>query len=130
MKKRRIVIIAGAIILILIISFLISTGFNKVNNVALLGYSVSEDGTKLTFTAGNLSSMGYIRGFEDDGGGVKPHYLTFYHTFGGLNSAFGAKYEFELTLAETDSEIYFNRPDGGYVLVLQKDAETGEWVEP
>ena len=74
--------------------------------------------------------MGYIRGFEDQGGGEKPHYLTFYSTFGGLNSSFGAKHEFELELSEMDTEICFNRPDGGYALVLYKDPGTGVWTRP
>lgn len=100
----------------------------KKTDVALGEYSVSEDGTKLTFHTGVMSSMGYIRGFKDNGGGVKPHYLTFYSTFGGLNSSFGAKSEFELELDENDTEIYFGRSDGGYELVLQKDIDTGEWV--
>lgn len=126
MKKKRIFLIT--IIAVLILSFLLGTGFMKRTDVALGEYSVSEDGTILTFHAGVMSSMGYIRGFRDNGGGVKPHYLTFYSTFGGLNSSFGAKSEFELELAETDTEIYFGRADDGYELVLQKDIDTGEWV--
>lgn len=130
MKKKNVVIIALTVVVIVFCSFLVSTGYNKVNYVTLDDYSVSEDGTKLTFTTSNLSSMGYIRGFENDGGGVKPHYLTFYHTFGGLNSSFGAKNEFVLELDKNDTEIYFNNADGGYVLVLQKDENTGEWIKP
>ena len=128
MKKKRIFLITIIVIAVLILSFLLGTGFMKRTDVALGEYSVSEDGTKLTFHAGVMSSMGYIRGFKDNGGGVKPHYLTFYSTFGGLNSSFGAKSEFELELQETDTEIYFGRADGGYELVLQKDIDTGEWV--
>lgn len=124
MKKKCIVII------VLALSFLVGTGFNKRTDVVLSDYSVSEDGTKLTFNAHVMSSMGYIRGFEDNGGGVKPHYLTFCSTFGGLNSSFGAKSEFVLELNENDTEIYFNRADSGYELVLQKNEETGEWVKP
>lgn len=133
MKKRRVAIIAVsvmAVLLVLVVSFLVGTGFSKRTDVVLAKYSVSEDGTKLTFTVAIPTSMGYVRGFTDEGGGVKPHYLTFYSTFGGLNSSFGAKHEFELDLAETDTEIYFNRPDGGYALVLEKDPETGTWVWP
>lgn len=133
MKKKSIVIITVSVIAILIlsiVSFLIGTGFDERTDVILANYSVSEDGTKLTFTVAIPTSMGYVRGFEDKGGGVKPHYLTFYSTFGGLNSSFGAKHEFELDLAETDTEIYFNRPDGGYELVLQKNVDTGEWEWP
>lgn len=128
--KKRLVILAIAAVIVLILSFFVGTGFLKRADVVLYDYSVSEDGTKLTFHGGITSSMGYIRGFEDDGGGVKPHYLTFYSTFGGLNSSLGAKNEFVLDLAEQDTEIYFNRGDGGYELVLQKNAETGEWAKP
>ena len=128
MKKKIIVVIA--IICILLAGFLVGTGFQKRTDVVLFDYSVSEDGTTITLNVGVPTSVGYIRGFKDNGGGVKPHYLTFYSTFGGLNSSFGAKHEFELELAETDTEIYFNRPDGGYELVLQKNVDTGEWEWP
>lgn len=130
MKPKRIIIITEAIILVLILSFLVSTGFRERTDVALNDFSVSEDGSKLTFQTIIPSSIGYIRSFKDDGGGVKPHYLTFYSTFGGLNNSFGAKYEFELDLDEGDTEIYFNRADGGYELVLQKDVDTGKWERP
>lgn len=130
MKKKSIVIISIAVIVVLVLSFLLGSGFNKRTDVVLSDYSVSKDDTKLTFNAGVMSSMGYIRGFEHNGGKEKPHYLTFYSTFGGLNSSFGAKSEFELDLSENDTEIYFNRADGGYELVLQKNTETGEWTKP
>ena len=73
--------------------------------------------------------MGYVRGFKNSGGGVKPHYLNFYRTFGGLNSAWGAESSFLLEVGPEDTEIYFNRPGGGYELLLQKDS-TGEWSRP
>ena len=130
MKKRKLTVIIAVLVVLLISSFMIGTGFTKRTDVALGEYSIAEDGKKLTFHAGVTSSMGYTRGFKDNGGGVKPHYLTFYSTFGGLNSSFGAKSEFTLVLDENDTEIYFGRADGGYELVLQKDVETGEWVRP
>jgi hypothetical protein len=133
MKKKRIVLIATSVITVLVIcvlSYLIGTGFHKRTDVILIDYSVSADGTKLTFTTAIPTSMGYIRGFTNRGGGVKPHYLTFYSTFGGLNSSFGAKHEFELDLGKDDTEIYFNRPGGGYELVLQKNETTGKWERP
>ena len=113
MKKKTILISALLVIvfaILLIASHLISNGFTKRTDVVLIDYSVSEDGSKLTFKTAVLSSMGFIRGFEDNGG--------------------GAKHEFELELAETDTEIYFNRANGDYELVLQKDKDTGEWVKP
>lgn len=126
MKNKKLPVIIAAIG-ILMVSFVIGTGFTKRTDVILTDYSVSEDGTKIILKTSVASSMGYVRGFKNDGGGVKPHYLTFYATFGGLNSTFGAKNEFVLEVDEDDSEIYFNRTDGGYELVLQKDAQTGVW---
>lgn len=128
MKNKKLILISViAIIVILTASFFVGTGFIERTDVILTDYSVSEDGTQITLNASVSSSMGYIRGFKNNGGGVKPHYLTFYSTFGGLNSKLGAKNEFVLEVNEDDSEIYFNRAGGGYELVLQKNTETGEW---
>lgn len=128
MKKKIIVIIA--ILVVLIGLFLIGTGFRKRTDVILFDYSVVEDGTAINLGVQVSSSMGYIRGFKDNGGGVKPHYLTFYSTFGGLNSSFGTVNSFVLELDPGDKEIYFNRPNGGYELVLVKDEATGQWIKP
>ena len=130
MKVKKAVIAAEAILLVIILSFLIGTGLRVRSDVILTDFSISEDGTKLTFQTAIPTSLGYIRGFKNDGGIEKPHYLTFYSTFGGLNNSFGAKNEFELALNESDTEIYFNRTDGGYELVLQKDIDTGNWIRP
>lgn len=130
MKNKKLLVIGiVAVIVVLTVSFLVGTGFSKRTDVILTDYSVSEDGTEITLKTSVGSSMGYIRGVKDDGGGVKPHYLTFYSTFGGPNSSLGAKNEFVLEVNEDDSEIYFNRADGGYELVLQKNVETGMWEE-
>ena len=128
MKKKNIAIIS--VIVILIMAFMVGTGFQKRTDVVLFDYSISEDGTAINLSVQVSSSMGYIRGFKNNGGGVKPHYLTFYSTFGGLNSSFGTVNSFVLELEEDDTEIYFNRPGGGYELVLVKDEETGEWIRP
>ena len=123
MKKRAI-----AVITVLVVVFLIGTGFRKRTDVILVDYSVSEDGTAINLGVQVSSSMGYIRGLKNNGGGVKPHYLTFYSTFGGLNSSFRAVNSFVVELEVDDTEIYFNRPKGGYELVLVKNEETGEWL--
>lgn len=128
-NKKPFVIGTVAVLLTLTFSFLVGTGLCKRTDVILIGYSVSADGTEITLNTSVQSSMGYIRGFKDDGGGIKPHYLTFYATFGGFNSSFGAKDTFMLEVNEEDCEIYFNRADGGYELVLQKNTETGMWEE-
>jgi len=133
MKKKRFATLSAvtlAVLAVLALSFFIGTGFSKRTDVVLTGFSVSEDGTKLTIRTMIPTSMGYIRGFRDDGGGVKPHYLTFYSTFGGFNSSFGAKHEFELELGENDTELYFCRPGGGYEPVLRKNPGTGKWEYP
>ena len=130
MTLKKKIIAAIAVLLVLASFYLAGTGFQKRTGVFLEEYSVSEDGAEMTFTAGIASSRGYIRGFKDNGGGLKPHYLTFYSTFGGLNSSFGAKQDFKLELDPEDTEIYFARPDQGYELVLVKDGETGEWRRP
>ncbi len=128
MKKKMIAVIT--IIVVLVTAFFIGTGFHKRTDVVLFDYFVSEDGTAINLDVQVLSSMGYVRGFKNNGGGVKPHYLTFYSTFGGLNSSLGAVDSFILGLEPDDTEIYFNRPNGGYELVLVKAEKTGEWIRP
>ena len=132
MKKKVLNIILNSIlmILVLVFSLYVRNGFSKRPNVILSNYSVSDDETKLTFKTMVNSSIGYTRDFKDDDVEDESHYLTFYSTFGGLNSSFGAKNEFELELDENDTKIYFNRANGNYELVLYKDLETGEWLEP
>lgn len=125
--KKSIIISVAAILVALATLYFIGTGFRKASGEVLVDYSVSEDGTEMTLHVGSAESIGYIRGFKDKGGGVKPHYLTFYYTFGGINSSFGGKNTFTLELAPEDTEIYFNRPGNGYELVLVKDEMTGEW---
>ena len=128
MKKKVLIIISIIIALILIL--FIGTGFTKNPNVVIREYSLNEDGSELNFTVGMPFSIGYTRGYKNKGGGVKSHHLNFYNTFGVINSAWGAKFEYVLELDEDDTEIYFNRTDGGYELVLQKNTETGEWERP
>lgn len=128
MKKKVIVMLS--IIVVFIVSFLIGTGFVKRTDVVLFDYAVTEDGSAISLGVQTASSMGYVRGFKDLGGGEKPHYLTFYSAFGGLNSSFGTVNSFVLELGKGDTEIYFNRPDGGYELVLVRNTDTGEWERP
>jgi len=127
---KKILIILLAVVIVLSALYFVGTGFMERTDVYLGEYSVSKDGTVLTFYAGVMSSMGYIRAYKDEGGGVKDHYLTFYSTFGGLNSSLGAKNDFTLELDEDDSEIYFKRGNHSYKLVLVKNLETGVWERP
>jgi len=128
MKKIITIILLVAVTLTAI--YLIGTGYITNGGVYLGEYTVSDDGTEMTFNAGVASSMGFIREYKDEGGGVKPHYLKFYSAFGGLNGSWGAKNEFVLLLDADDTEIYFYRGNGGYELVLQKNEESGLWERP
>lgn len=129
MKNKKILIIISVIIIFILILF-IWTDFTKNPSVVIRNYSVNEDGSELHFTVGMPFSIGYTRGYKNKGGGIKPHYLIFYNTFGVINSSWGAKFDYVLELDEDDTEIYFNRIDGGYELVLQKNQETGKWERP
>lgn len=128
MKKK--IVISIAVIAALLALCFVGTGFRTREDVILLDYSVSEDGRAISLGVQVASSMGYVRGYKDKGGGVKPHYLTFYSTFGGFNSSFGAVNAIILEIEPNDTQIYFNRPEKGYELVLVKDEETGEWTRP
>ena len=128
MKKTIFTLIT--LMICLAVVFLIGTGFQKRTDVALIEYDVTKDGTSIHLEIQVSSSMGFVRGFKNNGGGIKPHYLTFYNTFGGLNSSLGAINSFTLEIEPDDTEIYFNRPNGGYELILQKDINTGKWFRP
>jgi len=131
--KKKILIGIGiviALIVSLLVIFFVWSGFTKNPNVEIINYSLNEDGSQLSFTIGIPNSIGYTRGYKNKGGGVKSHYLNFYNTFGTIFVSLGAKFDYVLELDEDDTEIYFNRTDGGYELVLQKNEETGEWERP
>ena len=128
MKRKMITVTTIAFVLATV--FLVETGFQKRTDVVLTDYVISENGTTMKLEVQVSSSMGYIRGYKNNGGGIKPHYLTFYSTFGGLNSSFGAVNSVMLEIALDDTEIYFNRLGGGYELVLVKDEKTGQWMRP
>ena len=116
------------VVLFIIILLVIASGFSIQTSAYITDdFVVSEDGSKITFKVEVGSSMGYVRGYKDEGGGVKPHYLKFYSAWGGFNSSIGAKQEFVLELAPEDTEIYVYHGDGGYELTLKKDVTSGEW---
>ena len=73
MKKKILTIVI--IIIVFILIFFIGTGFQKRNDVVLIDYAVSEDGIEINLGVQAASSMGYVRGYKNNGGGVKPHYL-------------------------------------------------------
>ncbi len=118
-------IIAAILLLVVVINGVVS-GLMQRHDVVLDNYAVSADGTEIALKVSVLSSAGYVRGYKDNGGGVKPHYLTFYSTFGGINSRLGANDTFTLSLGKDDTMIYFSRPNGGYKPILKKNQD-GKW---
>ena len=134
MKKKLFVIFSVIVIIAIALyaTYLVGTGYIINGGVYISDYTVSEDGTEMTIKTSIPSSMGFIRGYKDEGGGVKPHYLKFYSCFGGLNSNWEAKSEFVLPLDEEDTEIYVFRGSEKceYELVLYKNEETGFWERP
>lgn len=126
MKKK-----IGIILLLVlcgVILYFVLTGFSIQTSAYITDdFVVSEDGSQIMFKTGVGSSMGFIRGFKDEGGGVKPHYLKFYSCWGGFNSSLGAKNEFVLNLQPEDTEIYVYHGDNGYHLTLKKDTISGQW---
>ena len=125
--KRKVGIIILFVLCITIFQ-IIASGFSIQTSAYIADdFIVSEDGGEITFKVGVGSSMGYVRGYKDEGGGVKPHYLKFYSAWGGFNSSIGAKNEYVLKLEPEDTEIYVYHGDGGYELALKKDVTSGEW---
>ncbi|MGN0358904.1 MAG: hypothetical protein ACI4E0_14030 [Blautia sp.] len=126
MKKKVSIIVL--VVVCIIIFYIIASGFSIQTGAYITDdFVVSESGSEITFKVGVGSSMGYVRGYKDEGGGVKPHYLKFYSAWGGFNSSIGAKNEYVLKLEPEDTEIYVYHGDDGYVLTLQKDVTSGEW---
>ena len=125
--KRKVSMIVP-VVLCIIIFYLIASGLSIQTSVYITDdFVVSEDGSEIIFKVGIGSSMGYARGYKDEGGGVKPHYLKFYSAWGGFNSSIGAKNKYVLKLEPEDTEIYVYHGDGGYELALKKDVTSGEW---
>lgn len=122
MKKILFGIIA--VIVIVGVILFISTGGAR-TDVFLHSFEVAEDGKVMTMKVDVSSSAGYIRKMKQTSGSMNP-YLTFYSTF-GINSKLGANDTYTIELDENMDEIYFYKGDRGYVKVLEKDKETGEW---
>ncbi len=122
MKKMVIFLLCAAVAL-----WVLTTGFSVRKDVVIGEFAVSGDGTQLQFTVELPSSMGYVRTYVDEGGGVKPHQLKFYCAWGGFNSPIGARDTFVLSLSPEDTEIYIYRGFSSYELVLVKDTATGQW---
>lgn len=127
-KAKIIILITTAAILILAAAWLILWGGER-TDVYIQDFTVEDN--VMSVSTGVGSSMGYVRTCrtETRGDGL---YLTFCSTF-GPNCSLGAKNEFELELPEGCTKIYVHcsayQDESGFRLVLEKDAETGEWKQ-
>ena len=104
-------------------------GFQKRTDVYLQDFSVFGDGSGITVQTFTTGSMGFIRAMETKQIGNELH-CSFYRTFGGLNSSFGAKNRFEIRLEDSSKSaesIYFDRTYFDQ-LVLERDTDTGVWT--
>jgi len=106
--------------------YLVGTGLMKRTDVFVGEYSLSDDGETMTVRAGVAGSMGYIRdvSVKQKGDGL---YLTFYSTFGGLNSSLGARSEFCFSVNDEITEICVYRGNGEFEAVLRINPDTERW---
>lgn len=105
------------------------SGFDKRTDVYVRDYTVApgeQGGSVLTVETELAGSMGYIRAAsaQADGDAL---YVSFYTAFGGLNSSLGAQSTFELPLEPGCRAVYFDRGEGNYALVLQKEEGSEHW---
>ena len=126
MRKKVYIILL--VVLCIILFEVIASGFSIQPSAYITGdFVVFEDGSEMTFQAGVGSSMGFVRGDRDEGGGANPHRLKFYSAWGGFNRAIGAKNVYTLKLEPEDTEIDVYHGDRGYESALKKDGTSGEW---
>lgn len=111
--------------------YLVGTGLMRRTDVRVAEYTLSEDEKTMTITAGVSGSMGYIRDVAVRADGAKV-YLTFFSAFGGLNSRFGARNQFEFPISDAATQIYVYRGGRKDELILQKNPENSqwEWINP
>lgn len=115
------------IVFVIIFAVFLLTPGPKISSVCLGDYSISEEGSKLSFSVWVWSSMGYVKSID-----VKEEerakYITFYSTH-GLNNGIGAKGEFEIDLEPSCEFIYFYKGNEEYKLILHKDKESNKWIK-
>ena len=127
MKKKIIIGLSCVVVILLVLVAIFGiSGLTKRSDIVLIDYDVSADNNTLKLNVAVTSSIGYVRDAKVELRGTN-EYITFYNTFGGLNSKFGAKSEFEIEVTPNCDEIYFYHGDGGYTLALERNSETGNW---
>ncbi|MBQ8815155.1 MAG: hypothetical protein IJZ85_11760 [Lachnospiraceae bacterium] len=123
---KQILAVSLGVILILSAVYLVGTGLMKRSDVFVGEFTVAEDGKTMEIRAGVASSMGYIRSVSQRKDGDRLN-ISFYSTFGGLNSRLGARSSFTLDLDDDISEICVYRGYGEYKAIFAKNATNGQW---
>ena len=128
MKIKKTILCVLNLVIILIGTWLIGTGFTKNSSVFINDYSISNDGSIMKIDVGVGSSVGFIRKVnvhkQEDG----KIYLDFISAFGGINGSIGAKSKFEIPIDKDCQEIAIYRSNNDYQTVLEKDGDSVEWI--
>ena len=106
--------------------YFIGSGFLVRSDVGLVDYVVSPNEDEITIRVGVISSAGHTRQIKNISKDPEKIKLKCYSAFGEINGAIGAMNRFVIPLSPECEEIYLYT-FGKYMLVLQKDLETGEW---
>lgn len=123
MKKK---FLLPAVIAVLLLAYILGSGFMKCSSVYVSDFSVSDDGQEMTIRVFSASSAGYIRKVtvhQQYGGKL---YLDCISAFGGINGSIGARSEFSVPLAEDTGRIALYRAPDCYEEILKKDS-SGLW---
>ena len=123
-KEKQTAIIAGTSLFLVFFIFFIASGLKQREDILLMEYEVY--GNEIIIDIELASSSGYTRGYKIVEW-KNAQYLTFYSTFG--ETSIGSKKTFKLKTKDNCKEIYFNRVNGEYELILKKNKETGEWEQ-
>ena len=128
MKIKKTILCVLNLVIILIGTWLIGTGFTKNSSVFINDYSISNDRSIMKIDVGVGSSVGFIRKVnvhkQEDG----KIYLDFIYAFGGINGSIGAKSTFEIPIDKDCQEIAIYRSNNDYQTVLEKDGDSVEWI--
>ena len=122
MKIKKTILCVLNLVIILIGTWLIGTGFTKNSSVFINDYSISNDRSIMKIDVGVGSSVGFIRK-------VNVHKQEdFISAFGGINGSIGAKSTFEIPIDKDCQEIAIYRSNNDYQTVLEKDGDSVEWI--
>ena len=123
---KKVMIISAIVIIAIIGTYFIGSGFLKESEAYISDYTVSADGSEITIDVGVASSIGYVRKVsvhQQEGGKL---YLDCYSAFGGINGSWGAKSTYTISLDENTTTIALYRNNNCYEVVLEKDSD-GVW---